>query len=206
MESDDSIDPDPGLARVLARSFWDASLKGFVADARALGGGALSIRNGNVCLKTDNAITASFFPPPAAEVRSALAVALRSIHAVLRDCGSDSARIGVCSLIGSQILLTIHPFSDGNGRTARMFYAAQLLRHRATAPSALLGMMLMYRAGGHPYHQASWALRAGDVWPMTRLYADSLMLAGTLFPEAGSSDRCPREFLRYCRDELRIRR
>lgn len=204
MGSDAVPKPAPGLAGKLERSFGDSRVKAFVADARALPDEVgLAIRSGGVHLRTDNRLTARFLPPSADEVSAALGIALKAIQSALERHRGKAARVAACALIGSQIMLTIHPFPDGNGRTARMFFAAQLLRYQVPAPTALLGMMLMYRGGAHRYHQASWELRAGNVEPMVELFAESTTLADERFMRHARVGQSPEEFLAACWRDLR---
>lgn len=192
------------LASRLERSFKNARTRTFVTDARALADGtALAIRKRNVRLKTDNYLTSRFLPPHAAEVDSALGTTLKAIETSLQVHQSDKAKATVCALLGSQAILTIHPFADGNGRTARMFFASQLLRYQVFVPNVLLGMILMYRGGAHQYHQASWQLRAGHAGPMVTLFADSVKFASAVFTDAISRTGSPEKFLRHCWQELR---
>lgn len=168
---------DGRLSR-LGEMFVQPKVKKFVADARILAEDpTLAIRDRGVYLRTENPLTAQFIPPRADGVARALEAALTSIRTALVRCRGEFAKSAICAVLGEQILLTIHPFRDGNGRTARMFFAAQLLRHVGPAPTGLLGMLLMHRAGGHQYHQASWALRAGNVEPMVDLFVSSENLA-----------------------------
>lgn len=195
---------DPDLGARLGRSFTDIRVRGFVADARKLACDPdLALRNRAVHLRTENALTGRFVPPAASDVRAALATALKSIDAALESHRGDAGKAAICALLGAQILLTIHPFRDGNGRTARMFFAAQLLRHLGPAPTGLLGMMLMHRAGAHQYHQASWALRAGDAEPMVALFVGSERLAHERLCQSLPTNLSQAGFLAHCWAGLR---
>ena len=183
----------------LGRSFTDTQVRSFVADARKLAcEPALTLRNTAVHLRTENVLTGRFVPPAASNVRAALATALKSIDAALESHRGDTGKAVIGALLGSQILLTIHPFRDGNGRTARTFFAAKLLRYVGHAPAAVLGMLLMHRAGAHQYHQASWALRAGDVEPMVSLFIGSQHLAHELILQDSAGNLPQAAFLEYC--------
>src|SRR5690606_37343058 len=103
----------------------------------------LAMRSGDVCFRTENLLTSGFIPPDAREAKAALAVALAEIEAATQEAQGKSDKVAICAMLGAQALLTIHPFKDGNGRTARMFMAAKVLRHLGPAPTALLGMLLL---------------------------------------------------------------
>lgn len=78
--------------------------------------------------------------------------------------------------LGHAQLETIHPFTDGNGRTGRAMVHAHLratgLVRRATVPvsAALL-------AGGTAYVEALTAYRAGDPDPVLEVFAAATLLA-----------------------------
>lgn len=204
MDSGSAPAPTPGLVAMLERSFDDVRIKQFVEDARSFPDAeALAVRKRNVCLRTTDNLTSRFRPPFAADVGAALSTCLKTTQASLQQAAGNPAKVAICAQLGSQVLLTIHPFQDGNGRTARMFFAANLLKRGVAAPTALLGMMLMYRSGSHQYHQASWELRAGNVEPMVRLFAESTALAQSRLMQHVTFDRSPENFLAHCWHELR---
>lgn len=195
---------EPGLVTRLEEAFIHSGVKRFVADAKKLAGDTgLVIRSRDVYLRTENPLTARFIPPAAGNVGAALDSALKSIDAALESHRGHAGKTAICALLGSQILLTIHPFRDGNGRTARMFLAAKLLRSLGPAPTALLGMLLMHRAGAHQYHQASWALRAGDAEPMVALFVGSERLAHERLCQSLPTNLSQAGFLAHCWAGLR---
>lgn len=195
---------DLALAGQLQQAFTDTKVRHFIADARKLAEREdISIRNGAVYLRTENALTGRFVPPAASGADVALGRALHCIEAALALHRGDRAQSAICALVSSQILLTIHPFRDGNGRTARMFHAAKVLRHLGPAPSALLGLLLLQRSGAHQYHQATWALRAGDAEPMVALFVDAERLAVERILPDPSSRPSPAALLEHCWSELR---
>lgn len=195
--------PDRSLEPRLRDAFASTRVKCFLADAQGLANGIhVAIRNGDVCLRTENPLTAGFTPPCAGSVTEILGTALRFHASALSMNRGDGGKVAACAVIGMQILLTIHPFRDGNGRTARMFLAAQVLRHLGPVPAVLLGTLLMHRSGAHQYHQASWALRAGDPEPMVGLFVESEVLAHDCLQRA-PRDCSPAALLEHCWMEVR---
>lgn len=191
----------------LDSAFAGTRVKHFVADAKRLASPSeIEIRAGGVRLRTENLLTGRFVPPAASEVDAALATALRCVDAALELHRGEAEKAAVIALVGSQILLTIHPFRDGNGRTARMFLAAKVLRHVGPAPTALLGMLLMQRSGAHQYHQAAWAFRAGDAEPLIALFAESERLAAERMLRGAGEQLAPAALLEHCWKELRALR
>lgn len=206
IEADGAPGLDAALAVGLHSAFGDPHVTGFVADAqRLVDDMRVAIRNRRVRLLTENPLTAGFIPPGPGQVIPTLETALRALDAALAT-GCNDAEKAVCAVIGMQVLLTIHPFRDGNGRTARLFLAAQVLRHVGPTPSVLLGMLLMHRSGAHQYHQASWALRAGDPAPMVGLFAASERLAADCLLQGSAACRSPAGLLEHCWMELRALR
>ena len=195
------------LALRLESAFAGTKSKHYVADARRLAGRSeIGIRSVDVRLRTENLLTGRFVPPPASQVDAALVTALRCIDSTLALHRGDVGKSAVIALVGSQILLTIHPFRDGNGRTARMFLAAKVLRHVGPAPTALLGMLLMQRSGAHQYHQAAWAFRAGDAEPLVALFTESERLAAERMVRGAGERLAPAALLEHCWRELRALR
>ena len=181
------------------------AVKRFISDARRVDDDEkLSLRSMDICLRTENLLTSRFLPPPRTEVRKALNVALGEIDSALQEARGSPDKSATCAMLAAQVLLTIHPFVDGNGRTARMFMAANVLRYVGPAPTALLGMLLMHRSGAHQYHQAAWALRAGDAAPMVDLFIEAERLAHDRFIKDLPAGEVSPGFLAECRDELRL--
>lgn len=71
---------------------------------------------------------------------------------------------------------TIHPFTDGNGRTGRAL-AQALLRHRGVTRSVAVPVSAGLLADVTGYHAALTAYRAGDVDPIVQAFADASLRA-----------------------------
>ncbi|GAA3932584.1 Fic family protein [Microbacterium soli] len=71
---------------------------------------------------------------------------------------------------------TIHPFSDGNGRTGRAL-AQAVLRHRGVTENVAVPVSAGLLADVEGYHQALTAYRAGDVSPIVLAFANASMRA-----------------------------
>lgn len=170
--------PQRDLAE-LRRLFQPGTPAGFLRDAsRYAGGGRWTWRRRQVLLDSGHLLTARFTPPRASEVPEAMRIALAGIRQASALDASPQAQ-ACLALAAYQLLLTIHPFEDGNGRTMRGMYACRLA---AAAPSAaaLLALPMLFSGGGARYHEAAWSFRAGDARPLVELYLDALAQADVL--------------------------
>ncbi|MGO4593292.1 Fic family protein [Leifsonia sp. 2TAF2] len=73
---------------------------------------------------------------------------------------------------------TIHPFSDGNGRTGRAL-AQSMLRHQEVTRSVAVPVSAGLLADVEGYHAALTAYRAGDIDPIIAAFADASLRAVT---------------------------
>lgn len=71
---------------------------------------------------------------------------------------------------------TIHPFTDGNGRTGRAL-AQAMLRHAGVTRNLALPVSAGLLANIEAYHAALTAYRAGDVEPIVNAFADAIARA-----------------------------
>lgn len=71
---------------------------------------------------------------------------------------------------------TIHPFTDGNGRTGRAM-AQALLRHRAVTRAVAVPVSAGLLADVEGYHAALTAYRAGDPEPIVARFAEASLRA-----------------------------
>jgi Fic family protein len=71
---------------------------------------------------------------------------------------------------------TIHPFTDGNGRTGRAL-AQSLLRHHDVTKNLAVPVSAGLLADVAGYHSALTAYRSGDIAPIVRVFADAAFRA-----------------------------
>lgn len=71
---------------------------------------------------------------------------------------------------------TIHPYTDGNGRTGRAF-AQAMLRYRGVTRNVAVPVSAGLLADVGGYHQALTAYREGDPSPIVRAFADAAFRA-----------------------------
>lgn len=176
------LEPRHGFAQ-LRRLFRGPGTAGFLRDAAAYaGGGRWAWRRGQVLLATGHPLTARFTPPQAADVPAAMRIALAAISDATMRAASPEA-LACLALVAYQVLLTIHPFEDGNGRTMRGVYACRVARAGPSAP-ALLALALMFGGDAARYHEAAWAFRAGEPDLLLHRYFEALEHAEGLLGDA----------------------
>jgi Fic family protein len=102
------------------------------------------------------------------------------VPALIDDLVTFAKRTDVSPLVSVAIahaqFETIHPFTDGNGRTGRAL-AQSMLRHRGVTRSVAVPVSAGLLADINGYHAALTAYRAGDVTPIIRAFADASLRA-----------------------------
>ena len=102
------------------------------------------------------------------------------IEALIEDVTAFARRSDVAPLLSAAIahaqFETIHPFSDGNGRTGRAL-AQAMLRHRGVTRNVAVPVSAGLLADVEGYHRALTAYRAGDVSPIVTAFADAALRA-----------------------------
>lgn len=102
------------------------------------------------------------------------------VPALIEDLVTFSRRGDLPSL--AQVALahaqfeTIHPFTDGNGRTGRA-YAQSMLRVKAVTRNVAIPVSAGLLAGVGAYHASLTAYRAGDPAPIIDAFADAAVAA-----------------------------
>jgi len=126
-------------------------------------------RHGDIVIHTEHRFTRDFLPPPAPRITQAMVDLFR-----LRARASVNAATRIASYL---ILLTVHPFRDGNGRTARLLYAADTSAANAPAEN-LLGLAWLHGERNARFHLAAKCARAGDFEMLFALRAEAGQRAG----------------------------
>lgn len=102
------------------------------------------------------------------------------IEGLLDDVTTFARRLDVAPLVSVAVshaqFETIHPFSDGNGRTGRAL-AQALLRHRGVTRNVAVPVSAGLLADVEGYHRALTAYRDGDVSPIVTSFADAALRA-----------------------------
>lgn len=102
------------------------------------------------------------------------------IAALIEDLTEFARRRDVAPLVAVAVahaqFETIHPFTDGNGRTGRAL-AQSLLRFRGVTLNVAVPVSAGLLADVAGYHRALTAYREGDVSPIVAAFADAAMRA-----------------------------
>ncbi|MFB2585831.1 Fic family protein [Herbiconiux liukaitaii] len=102
------------------------------------------------------------------------------VPALIDDVVEFSARRDIPALTSTAIahaqFETIHPFTDGNGRTGRAF-AQALMRHRGVTRNIAIPVSAGLLADVEGYHQALTAYREGDVSPIVLAFGEASLRA-----------------------------
>jgi Fic family protein len=102
------------------------------------------------------------------------------IPALISDLSAFATRTDLAPLTAVAVahaqFETIHPFSDGNGRTGRAL-AQAMLRHRRVTQNVAVPVSAGLLADVDGYHRALTQYRAGDVSPIVMAFANASMRA-----------------------------
>lgn len=102
------------------------------------------------------------------------------IEGLLDDVTDFARRLDIAPLVSVAVthaqFETIHPFSDGNGRTGRAL-AQALLRYRGVTRNVAVPVSAGLLADVEGYHRALTAYREGDVSPIVTSFADAALRA-----------------------------
>ncbi|NEM92542.1 Fic family protein [Galbitalea soli] len=99
---------------------------------------------------------------------------------LIDDLIAFAGRVDVPALVSTALthaqFETIHPFTDGNGRTGRAL-AQAMLRHRAVTRNVAIPVSAGLLADLEGYHQALNAFRAGDGEPIVARFTEASVRA-----------------------------
>ncbi|MDP1696342.1 MAG: Fic family protein [Xanthomonadaceae bacterium] len=158
------------------------TLAGVLRFASQAAGWPVRLRSAGVRLRTDNPFTQRFKPPLAADVPNLVRHWLDSTTRVfVNNDDALHARVPWLAYAEFFTLLSIHPFADGNGRTARALYAARLAANRHAAPEWVLALALSYGENAARFHLAAQLAREGEFDDLYRNLADALTRVGPWF-------------------------
>lgn len=159
-----------------------STTRDFIRGGMKFTGFPVELRDSDIRISTDNSFSVDFSPPNPRRAATALQVLLQHSSPRIRGASDSNGIIGA-ALSAYFIFLTIHPFKDGNGRTARFYFAACISRLETTSPIFLLALALMHRDRSSAFHLAAKAARIGSLDMLMETYSESIALASTLFSD-----------------------
>jgi len=158
------------------------TLTGLLLFASQATGWPMRLRSTGVRLRSDNPFSQRFKPPIAEQVRGLVQYWLRATNRAFAGNNElSSERAAWLAYAEFFTLLSIHPFADGNGRTARALYAARLSDNGQATPEWLLALALSYGGNAARFHLAAQLARDGEFDDVYRNLADALACVGPWF-------------------------
>lgn len=143
-------------ADIMGTLHQSEAIGAFAKACGTLTGQRLRLRSGLCLVRSPSMLSNGFVPPPATSVAPCCAALFRA-----RQQDPLRLRNVPVRLASYLILLTIHPFQDGNGRAARLLFAADTLSSGAS-PNDLLALALMHSNASAQFHLAAKCARLGD--------------------------------------------
>lgn len=151
---------EPGLAIKLQGVAESSTIAELIKRAYPIACHRGSVRTGDVVIRTPNALSASFLPPDKKNTDRAIKEFFAKRSEIATEVGAVAGvSVRACSYI---VLLTIHILKDGNGRLARLLYAADCATASAD-PSEILALGLLHRERGRSFHVAARSAREGNL-------------------------------------------
>ena len=177
-----SVELDAALAGTLkptlpelSRDFERGDTAGLLAAAGKLLSAPARLRGKRVQLRGENVFTRHFLPPPAKQVPGCLNGLWRAWRRTAQaSAEGDPSRRWLIAYAAFFGLLTIHPFADGNGRTARMLFASALCADGSDCPALALALPLSFADGGRRFHQAALLARSGHFGELRANFLDAM--------------------------------
>lgn len=147
---------------------------GLLRFATGVAGQPLRWRTTGVRFRCENPFTQRFTPPAAARVPELVRDWTRASSRAWEGCaGTGDEAVPWVAYAEFFTLLKVHPFPDGNGRTARALYAARLIDRGHAAPEWLLALAMTYAGAASRFHLAAELARAGEFDDLFRNFADA---------------------------------
>jgi len=163
-----------------------STLREIMKRACGLTGHSPAVRTSGVGIVTRNAFSADFLPPE--PMRAKLAIDAWFERRLVPAGPNGTIGRALASYL---VFLTIHPLKDGNGRMARMLFAADHAQRIANMPRHVLALILLQREQRQPFHLAAKCARVGDFQMLASCYLEALDMAsrgfGDLLAELGSN-------------------
>lgn len=137
------------------------SITSFLTCSRALIDPSLRFRTGPIRIKTSNPFMTNFSPTESSRVQGAIRQILRKGGSAWSNSTSDEHR----ALLAVKIyflIITVHPFWDMNGRTARLYFGAHARLLGSVSSAVLLAFIVMHRNFSNNFLTACKFARSGD--------------------------------------------
>ncbi|WP_108755331.1 Fic family protein [Stenotrophomonas sp. YAU14A_MKIMI4_1] len=148
---------DSALAIKLSSISSATSIEALCKRGSPISGHRGSVRTGDVVVRTENMFSSRFLPPQKDRAQVALKSWFQLRSSPTMNLASRDVR-----LASYLVLLTIHMLRDGNGRLARLLFAADSLQALAD-PIEILTLVCLHRDRGQAFHIAARCAREGDL-------------------------------------------
>jgi hypothetical protein len=169
-----------GGGKALAPKLWSAARAGTLESVTGHLRKAIGFegrrRTRSTRILTPNVYSHTFEPPSAKGLTRTLSALFRArSHYLQTPCALGPV------LATYLVLLTIHPLQDGNGRTARLLFAADVVSRFPQSGSVLLALVLLTSHRGERFHMAAKIARSGDFHMLASWFIDALQHAERSF-------------------------
>gem|GEM_PF-1356223 len=157
-----------------------ASFRELKKSLEVLTGLSAFAHRGGMRINTANPFSRGFLPPHPNQAQRAM----RRLIALRREL-SEARRLSIGGALASYIVfLTIHMLSDGNGRSARMVFAADcLVTMPEISAQRIMGLMMLHQMRGKSFHLAAACARAGDMSMIATCFERAVVDSGPLLEQ-----------------------
>lgn len=149
----------------------------FARSARAVIGIPYSLRTRDVFIRTNNLLGKDFVPPQASRVSPGLVHLFKASRQISSQISKPESSIVGMAMAAYFIVLTIHPFSDGNGRASRFYFASRVSCVFGASSILLLALCFLHRNHGTAFQLAAKLARLGDFSPLLSEYQGCILSA-----------------------------